>query len=477
MRQAGGRDARTIEARRRVSTGIRGLDSVLRGGIPQYAVVVVAGPPGSGKTILSQQVLFHNATSEHPCVYLTTLSESPMKAARYQSQFSFFDPAKFGTSIIFMDVGQIIRARGLAKSLDVITDALRAAQPAVVVIDSFKAIHDLAPSPRDMRTFIYDLSIELAAMQTTSLLVGEYSESDFATQPEFAIADGIIWLYSETRSQQLSRYVRVLKMRGVDFNTAAHSFEISRAGIEVFSVEGLIPTEVAPYRDELTKTGLTELDDLLRGGIPRGAPLLVTGGAGSGKTTLCLQYLYEGAVRYGEKGIYFSYEEPVDQIVANARGFGWDFRELVDRGMIQLHHTPLPRINPSEQLLLIRHAVKSFGARRAAIDSLTMMMTRIDDHDLIRGYVYNLTAILKEAGCTAFVTSDPPVGSAAISRFGVEESIIDGVILLRVGHEGRARARYLEVYKVRGVNHATGDNVMKITPRGVQIFPRVEEVL
>src|SRR5512140_2411970 len=91
-----------------IRTGVAGLDKVLRGGIPQYAVVVVAGKPGSGKTILCQEILFSNASPDRPCVYLTTLSESPMKAARYMSQFSFFDPAKFGSSIIYMDIGQVI---------------------------------------------------------------------------------------------------------------------------------------------------------------------------------------------------------------------------------------------------------------------------------------------------------------------------------------------------------------------------------
>src|SRR5512146_2838326 len=98
---------------RRVKTGVAGLDTVLRGGIPQYAVVIVAGQPGSGKTILCQEILFGNASPDRPCVYLTTLSESPMKAARYMSQFSFFDSAKFGSSIVYMDIGQIIRSQGL----------------------------------------------------------------------------------------------------------------------------------------------------------------------------------------------------------------------------------------------------------------------------------------------------------------------------------------------------------------------------
>ncbi|MBI2953848.1 MAG: hypothetical protein HYY30_06010 [Chloroflexi bacterium] len=460
----------------RLPTGIAGLDAVLRGGIPQYAVVIVAGEPGSGKTILTQQILFNNVDGGR-CVYMTTVSESPMKVARYQSQFTFFDPAKFGTSVIYMDIGQIIRTQGLRKSLDMIMDAMRDLQPTIVAIDSFKAIHDLSPSPLEMRSFIYDISIELAAMQTTSLLVGEYSAEDIARQPEFAIADGIIWLYSQMRETQLARFLRVLKMRGVDYVTAAQNFDITLNGVELFTLEGLVPAHAVSYREELTKTGLPELDEILRGGIPKGAPTLVTGGAGTGKTTLCMQFLYEGATRYGEKGIYFSYEEPPDQIIANARGFDWDIKKLIDDDLLRIYQTPLPMINPNEQMIFMRKAIREFGAQRAAIDSLTMLMARLGDPDMIRSHVYNMVAILKEAGCTALITSDPPAGSAAISRFGVEESIIDGVIVVKTEREKRARARYLEVYKMRGVNHASGDNVMKITRRGIQVYPRVEEVL
>lgn len=465
------------EKMRRLPTGVPGLDTVLRGGFPQYAVIIIAGEPGTGKTILCQQILFNNLDNGKRCVYLTTLSESPMKVARYQSQFSFFDPDKFGTSIVYMDIAQIIRAQGLSKALEVIIDAVRKIEPTVVAIDSIKAVHDLAPSPMEMRSFIYDMSVELAALQSTSLLVGEYKAEDIGTQAEFAIADGIVWLYNETRDTRLARFLRILKMRGVDHVTAAQNFDITRNGIEVYTTEGLIPTEIAPYREELTKTGLPELDEILRGGIPKGAPMLVTGGAGSGKTTLGLQFLYEGATRYGEKGIYFSYEEVPDQLIANARGFGWDLQKLIDEGKLKILHVPLPKVNPSEQLLAIRSAVLEFGAQRAVIDSLTMMITRAADLNLVRSYIYNMVAILKDAGCTAFIVSDPPVGAPAISRFGVEESIIDGVILLKVIGEKKARVRYLEVYKLRGVNHSTGDNLMRITRGGIQVFPRVEDVL
>lgn len=459
------------------TTGIAPLDAMLGGGIPPYSVVIIAGEPGTGKTILSQQILFANAGPERKVAYLTTLSEPPIKAARYQSMFDFFDPSKFGESVLYIDIGQIIRREGLGRAADAIADLLREQQPYLVVIDSFKAVHDLAASPVEMRTFIYDLAIELSAMQATTLLVGEYSSEDLARMPEFAVADGIIWLYTQIRDDQQQRYLRILKMRGVDHDTGAYNFDIRKNGINLFAIRWVAPPDQTYVRGEPVRTGLPELDTLLRGGIPRGSPMLLTGEAGTGKSTLSMQYLYYGAVDYDEKGIYFTYEETPAQIEANGAGFGWDLADLVRRGMLRIAYTPLPQVNPDEELLRMDEAIRKLGAQRATIDSLTMLAQRIGDPNEIRRFVYQLAAMLKSNGCTTLIVTDPPVGSAQISRFGVEESIIDGVMVLKMVRERKSRQRYLEVYKMRGVNHSSGDHLMKITSQGIKLFPRAEEVV
>lgn len=465
------------EAGGRFSTGIHDLDLILGGGIPLYATVVIAGPPGAGKTILAQQMMFANASDKRRALYLTTLSESPLKATRYQSAFTYFDASKFGRSVIYMDIGDTIRKQGLGTTVEVIGDALREQQPYVVVIDSFKAIRDLASSPAEMRTFVYDLAIELAAVQTTSFLVGEYTERDIEEQPEFAIADGIIYLNQVPGPTGQMRSLRVVKMRGVDHSTAAHSFVIQENGINLFALSAISRPTIGVVLNEFVKTGLPEFDELLRGGIPSGSQLLVSGEAGTGKTTLLLQYLWNGLERYNDNCVHFTYEEPPEQIIGNAASFGWDLRHYIDRGKLRIHYTSLPDINPSEQIQVIERLVGEIGAKRAAIDSLTMLLGGIDSLDSIRQHVFQLATILRNAGCTAMITSDPPVGTNRISRFGVEESIIDGVVVLRIREEQAARRRTIEVFKMRGVNHATGEHLMKITGEGIRVFPRVQEAV
>ncbi|MHB1417608.1 MAG: ATPase domain-containing protein [Chloroflexota bacterium] len=463
---------------RRFSTGIPPLDDILGGGVPVYAVVVLAGEPGTGKTILAQQMLFANAAAGRKGLYLTTLSESPIKTARYQSSFTFFDPDKFGESVVYMDIGETIRRHGLGQAVEVIADALRANQPDMVVIDSFRAIHDLAAEPGEVRTFVYDLAVELSAIQATSFLVGEYDVGDLADMAEFAVADGIIWLSLERANAVTRRFLRVLKMRGVKHQTTPFSFTISGDGISLYALPEAGPsTGQGPAGESAVPTGVPGLDELLRGGIPAGSPLLVSGQAGTGKTTLGMQYLYHGALDYGEKGVYFSYEEAPEQILRNASRFGWDMGRLVGQGQLMIYHTPLPAINPDAEIVNIRKTIVETGARRVVVDSLTMLMHGIDDPDIVRRQVYSLARVFREAGCAALLITDPPVGSELISRFGVEESILDGVLVLRSVREERDRRRYVEIYKMRGVNHATGDNLVRITPEGIRVFPRTEEAI
>ncbi|TAK34505.1 MAG: hypothetical protein EPO21_09430 [Chloroflexota bacterium] len=463
---------------KRFPTGIPSLDRILGGGVPLYATIIIAGRPGTGKTILSQQMLFANAERGRKGLYLTTLSESPIKSARYQSEFAFFDPAKFGESVVYVDIGETLRREGVLRTVDVVADLLRQTQPSVVVIDSFKVIHDLASSPKDVRTFVYDLAIELSAVQCTSFLVGEYDLPDIPVLPEFAVGDGIIWLALESGEAKAQRSLRVLKMRGVNHPATPFSFNIDASGIDLYAVPAVMPaSKSAGQGEQLVRTGIPGLDELLRGGTPVGSPLLVSGEAGVGKSTLCTQFIYNGAKLFDETGLYFSFEEPPERIMANARAFGWDLAPLIERGKVRFYHTPLPLVNADRELMRIQAALAETGARRAVIDSLTMLMHGIKEPDIIRRHVYQLTTLLSNAGCTGFIVTDPPAGSGRISSFGVEESIADGIILLRTVKEKRARTRLIEIYKLRGVNHASGDHTMTITSEGVHVYPRAEEVL
>src|SRR5436305_5609297 len=125
---------------KKLPTGVPGLDDILGGGLPEFSFNIIAGAPGSGKTTLAHQFIFANATPERPALYFTVLGEPALKMLRYQQQYIFFDISKINNSIHFVDLSDVLTGRGLEGILEEITKEIAAANPAVVVVDSFRTV-------------------------------------------------------------------------------------------------------------------------------------------------------------------------------------------------------------------------------------------------------------------------------------------------------------------------------------------------
>src|SRR5919106_11436 len=142
----------------RIATGCVGLDEILHGGIPANTVTVLMGAPGTGKTIMAEGIAFCNATEEKPALYLTTLSEPLEKFIFHGQRYSFFDSEKVGKSVIYEDLGTIVRTTGVEKLADIVTDMITRYKPALLFIDSFKGLNELLETTVERRTVIYDLA-------------------------------------------------------------------------------------------------------------------------------------------------------------------------------------------------------------------------------------------------------------------------------------------------------------------------------
>jgi circadian clock protein KaiC len=460
----------------RVPTGVRHLDEMLHGGLPKGSVTVVAGAPGSGKTILAQQICFHNASARRRVLSFTTLSEPVAKTLRHLRQFSFFERKKVGVGgVHFVDLGVMLRTKGLEATAALIMQHVKRVKPALLVIDSFKVFDDLAASTEELRKFIYEIAINLMAWETTALILGEYGPEDYEDSPLFSIVDGLIVLSQQESLGEQQRFFRVVKMRGTSHSRDEVPFVIDADGIELFAprlaiTRGPVPKDL----DTRCQTHIAKLDEILGPGIPWGSSLLIAGVAGTGKTVLSLEFIYRGALA-GEKGILFSFEETDERLRAAAKGLGWDLDHEIDRGMIEIVFIPQPDIAVEAHLLMIQERIEALKAKRVVIDSVSVFLHKVVDPQVSREKIFHLCSIVQNAQAVGFFPTDVPYGSALVSRFGVEETVVDGVIILSAPEEGQERQRYIEVYKLRNTAHLKGRHDMLIEAGGVSVFPRYGE--
>jgi circadian clock protein KaiC len=452
------------------TTGNAALDTILGGGIPSRSVVIIAGEPGSGKTVLTLQTLFHAARQGKRALYFTTLAEPAVKVIRYMQHFDFFDATLLDKQIIMRDFGAAVRDG--AKAVLAQLEALVAeAEPDFVVIDSFKVLAELLTKEPNGRAMMYDLAVQMAGWGATALLVGEYRQEELNATPEFGIADGIIRLGSERQGLTSVREIEVMKLRGAAHRTGTHFFDIDARGVTFF------PRVSAPTHDETTThqgtdraaTGIDGLDELLHGGLPRNGTTLVQGGTGTGKTLLALQFLLEG-VRRGERGVMFTLEETPAQLRSVARGFGWDLAELEAKELLVIRYTSPVELSTDRYLYEAREELAHLRASRAVFDSITTMSLGVPSERRFKEMVYAITKHLRVGGITSLVTAETAqlLGATQLTGDGVS-FIADNVIQLRyIEIDGRLD-RAISVLKARGIKHESELRSMTIEADGIKV--------
>ena len=202
---------------RKLPTGVRGLDDILGGGIPEFSFNIIAGTPGCGKTTMAHQIVFANATAEKPALFFTVLGEPALKMLRYQQQYSFFDESKLGNAIRFINLADVVMEKDLNAVFDEITKQVTAINPSIVVVDSFRTVVRKATagvSEMEMQSFIQRLAQFLTSWEATTFLVGEYDPAEIRDNPVFTIADGLFWLSQKAERNSVVRKLQIIKVRG-----------------------------------------------------------------------------------------------------------------------------------------------------------------------------------------------------------------------------------------------------------------------
>jgi len=446
----------------RLSSGHASLDAVLGGGLPSNAINLIVGLPGSGKTMLAEQYLFHNATEARPGLYFTTASEPLEKLIRYGQRLSFFDIGAVGKSVFYEDLGPVLQGEGLQDAMERIVAAMKERRPGFLIIDSFKALQTYAADPLVFRRFVIELTGRVSAMAINSFWIGEYAVDEIASAPEFAVADAIIALDARRLGDRTVRSLQVLKLRGSDFLSGVHSYRLSADGLSVFprlaDVGNEAGYELSPDR---VSTGIDGLDDMLGGGLWPGSATLLAGPSGSGKSLTGLQFLKEGA-NSGERVIFASLQENPSQIARVGRGYGWDLA-----GIDIFYRSPVD-IYIDEWIYELLTLVEEIGAKRILIDSLSDLRVASPDETRYHEYVYSLGQRCSRLGITLLMTHEihDLFGNAGIIDSQISH-LSDNVIILRYMLTPDAVERALIVLKTRGTDHEQGIRNYSITDRGI----------
>ncbi|MEM4675612.1 MAG: ATPase domain-containing protein [Nitrososphaerota archaeon] len=233
------------------------------------------------------------------------------------------------------------------------------------------------------------------------------------------------------------------------------------------------------------KTGVEGLDKILGGGVPKGSSVLVTGGTGTGKTTLVMQFLMEG-LRNGESCLLITCEEEPRRLYIEMKQLGWDFEKFEKEGKLVVIDAASTKVGmptttiykelqpkstsiDMDLVVLIGKAIKECNVKRVALDSVPALALRVRKAETLRELLFRVYSMLERFDCTSFVVTEIPEGKGALSRYGVEEFLSSGVIKLSLQKEGEKWVRKMQVVKMRGTKHDLNEHTFEIAEGGIRL--------
>jgi circadian clock protein KaiC len=453
----------------RIGTGNAQADIVLGGGLPANSINIVMGQPGTGKTVFAEQLLFCNAGSGRPIVYVSTLSEPMTKMVSYVQRFSYFDESKLGTEIQYEDIGPLLASDGAGVLVPWLATLIKRVSPKIIVIDSFRAIHDLRSSLAETRRMVSDVAGLFTAYELTVLLLGEYTMEDIERYPEFAVSDSIIQLARQSLGTRDERYLRVLKLRGSSYREGQHAFRITQDGIQLFPrlISPRVATTYTPRLDR-TSTGVEGLDAMLDGGVWAGTTTLLVGPTGSGKTTVAMHFALEG-VAHREPTLYVNFQENPAQLARSFSLRGTDLAKARSDGLEFMYVSPV-ELQIDSIVVGIFDRIKDGRIRRVVIDAVGDLVTAASDTQRLHDYLYSLVQHFAVNGVTSLLTFES--GISADGSLGISEQrfsyMSDNVLAIALGGDERTR-RTIRVVKTRNSGHDPVVRELNITSAGARV--------
>jgi circadian clock protein KaiC len=474
MENAKQNKGRAVPVLQKTPTGIKGLDEITSGGLPHGRTTLVCGGPGCGKTLLATEFLVRGATEyDEPGVFVA-FEETAADLAKNVSSLGIDLNGLVEQGKLFVDYVYIERSEieetgeydleGLFIRLASAIDAIGAKR---VVLDTIETIFAGFANDSILRSEIRRLFRWLKDRGVTSLVTGERGENSLTRYGlEEYVSDCVILLDVRMENKMANRLLRVVKYRGSAHGTDEYPFLIGNNGLWVQPITSLGLDYTVSSKH--VSTGVERLDDMFAGrGYFRGSSILVSGQAGTGKSSLAVS-LVDSACRRGERCLYVAFEEPSNQIIRNMRSIGIDLAPWVEKGLLKFRAARPTFYGIEMHLLILQQLVEEFKPDVIVIDPLTNLIAIGSDSE-VKSMLVRLIDFLKMKGITALFTSLTGGGEAEMqSEVGVS-SLMDTWMLVRSLEINGERTRTIYILKSRGMAHSTQVREFCLTDHGIDL--------
>lgn len=460
---------------RKARTGIAGLDEITNGGLPYGRPTLIAGGPGSGKTLLGITFLINGATQFNEPGVLMTFEENVSDLTNDVASLGFdlqtlIEERRLVVDYVHVDRSEIEETgeydlEALFVRLDHAVKSIGAKR---VMLDTIESLFSGFQNEGILRAELRRLFRWLRDRELTAVVTGEKGDLSLTRHGlEEYVTDAVIQLDNRVHEQVSTRRIRVIKYRGSHHGTNEYPFLIDDEGLSVLPVTSLGLQHEAPT--EWVSSGQPALDEMLGGrGFYRGSTVLISGTAGTGKTTVATHFA-EVACRRGERCLFFLSEESPAQMLRNTTAAGIDLTPWLNKGCLEFHADRPSRFGLETHLALIHRAVDRFRPDAVIVDPVTNLVSAGTASD-VRVMLTRLIDFLKTRGITALFTSLTTAGHAEESSEAMISSLMDTWILVKAETSDWKRRRSVFVLKSRGMAPTDEVREFRFSGRGMEIL-------
>ncbi|WP_102958808.1 ATPase domain-containing protein [Mangrovicella endophytica] len=467
-----------------ISSGNAELDLILNGGLPDRRLYLFEGAPGSGKTTLALQFLIEGAKRGEKVLYITlseTRDELLAVAASHDMDVCGIDIFELASAEEFLGEGReqsILHAWEveLGGTIKLIQDEVDRVRPRRVVFDSLSEMRLLAQDPLRYRRQVMALKQFFGPRDATVVLIDDLTATAGDRDNHLhSLCHGVLTLERLTLDFGAARRrLQVQKLRGVDFIAGYHDFAIRKGGLEIYP-RLIAADHHAPFAGDPISSGIAELDSLLAGGPLRGTSTLITGPAGTGKTTIALQYV-DAACRRGEACTIYEFDERIGTMLVRAKAMHLDLQQHIDDGLLAIRQIDPAELSPGEFAWQVRREVETRDCRLVVIDSLNGYLAAMPQEQQLILQIHELLSYLNQKGVGTFLINPQHglVGTMATGSLNISY-VADAVLLIRFFEaDGRIR-KAISALKNRSGVHEDAIRELRIDFSGVRVGAPLSE--